>query len=100
MLKKISYAVIAIVLLVIVACCMSNYSDKINRTHINKRVLSHGGHVISIHRQGVFESKGPFWYKGKGKDIYRVTYSIDGEEKYLWMRTSSFGNDYNWDYNK
>ena len=64
-----------------------------HETSIKKKVESICGAVISIERT-VFNN-GPFFYKGKGRSIYKFTYNIGNEIKEGWVRFGSlFGADW------
>lgn len=60
-----------------------------HKDKINEYIDSIGGTVINIERR-TFRT-GPFFMVGKGRTVYRIEYTIDGETKEGWVKFGGWG---------
>ena len=84
---------IVIILFVIFAFLMFLIQSGSHENSIKSQVESLGGTVLTMER--TMFNNGPFYIKGKGRSIYKFTYSIGNETKEGWVRFGSlFGPDW------
>ncbi|MBM7615829.1 hypothetical protein [Alkaliphilus hydrothermalis] len=78
--------VLVLILTLAVCIWVVMSQGKRREKRIHNKIKSMGGKVITIERSTFLAGTGPFKVVSKGRVVYRVVYTIDGEEKEGWAR--------------
>lgn len=86
--------VLAFALLVWLALSCDGRAERSHRSDIQHWANQNGYTVTSLHRQGIFESNGPFYFRGRNAQMFRIDVNDHGRHRCFFMRSGVFSDDF------
>lgn len=88
------YVIGCLILFIAIAVSFVSLRVHNDKNYIEKVIHKKGGEIVYIDRKLV--GNGPFWYKEKHQEIYKIEYTLNGEKKIAWVRIGTFNKKWIW----